>query len=286
MDKRGARGGPQRGDVLAVHERQAAAGRGVEQADHGGVRIKAQGHVPGENADELDHDRAAGAAPRHRQHGAVLGGHGLARRRLDGARGERLEALGHGVQQRHRIQNRLDVGARQDEHGGQATFSFSGRVDERGVETPSFSFRLEPVRTLRQRAEEREREALSADLRIRAEGEALLRQATDAVSAARAAGHDTVTAGRVSAVKLLTAQAYLERTERLRVEAARELARREAGFAIRRETLAAAARDRQSIDKLKDRRKAEHEAEWARRSQNTLDELALAVHRRGSKVAA
>ena len=154
------------------------------------------------------------------------------------------------------------------------------------METPSFSFRLEPVRTLRQRAEEREREALSADLRIRAEGETLLRQATDAVSAARAAGRDTVTAGRVSAVKLITAQAYLERTERLRVEAARELARREAGVAVRRETLAAAARDRQSIDKLKDRRKAEHEAEWARRSQNTLDELALAVHRRGSKVAA
>jgi flagellar FliJ protein len=154
------------------------------------------------------------------------------------------------------------------------------------VETPSFSFRLEPVRTLRQRAEEREREALSADLRIRAEGEALLRQATDAVSDARAAGLDAVTAGRVSAVKLMSTQAFLERTERLRVEAARELARREAGVAIRRETLAAAARDRQSIDKLKDRRKAEHEAEWARRSQNTLDELALAVHRRGTAVAA
>ena len=43
----------------------------------------------------------------------------------------------------------------------------------------------------------------------------------------------------------------------------------------------AAARDRQAIDKLKERQKAEHDAEWARKSQNTLDELALAVHRRG-----
>ena len=50
--------------------------------------------------------------------------------------------------------------------------------------------------------------------------------------------------------------------------------------------LAAAARDRQAIDKLKERRKAEHDAEWARRSQNTLDELALAVHRRGGAVTA
>ena len=32
--------------------------------------------------------------------------------------------------------------------------------------------------------------------------------------------------------------------------------------------------------------KAEHDAEWARQSQNTLDELALAVHRRGGALAA
>jgi len=50
--------------------------------------------------------------------------------------------------------------------------------------------------------------------------------------------------------------------------------------------LAVAARDRQAIDKLKERRKAEHDAEWARRSQNTLDELALAVYRRGGAVSA
>ena len=39
---------------------------------------------------------------------------------------------------------------------------------------------------------------------------------------------------------------------------------------MRREVLAAAARDRQAIDKLKERQKAEHDAEWARKSQNTL----------------
>jgi flagellar FliJ protein len=154
------------------------------------------------------------------------------------------------------------------------------------VETPSFSFRLEPVRNLRKRAEEREREALAAELRVRAEGETLLRQATDAVGAARAAGRRTATAGRISSMNLISAQAFLERTERIRVDAARELDRRDAEVVVRREKLAAAARDRQSIDKLKDRRKAEHESEWARRSQNTLDELALAVHRRGGAVAA
>ena len=154
------------------------------------------------------------------------------------------------------------------------------------METPSFTFRLERVRTLRERAEERAREALSAELRVRAEGEALLRHATDAVGAARDAGRYAVTGGRVSAIDLMAAQNFLEKTERTRVEAELELARREAEVDVKRQLLATAARDRQAIDKLKERRKAEHDAEWARRSQNTLDELALAVHRRGGAVAA
>jgi flagellar protein FliJ len=154
------------------------------------------------------------------------------------------------------------------------------------VETPSFTFRLERVRTIRERAEERAKEALGTELRNRAEGEVLLRTATDAVDAARAAGRTTVTSGRLSATDFICAQAFIERTERLRVEASLELARREAEVNVRREVLAAAARDRQAIEKLKERQKAEHDAEWARRSQNTLDELALAVHRRGGVVTA
>ena len=153
------------------------------------------------------------------------------------------------------------------------------------METPSFTFPLERVRTLRERAEERAREALSAELRVRAEGEAMLRHATDAVGTARDAGR-AVSGGRVSAVDFMTAQNYLERAERTRVEASLELDRRDAEVAAKRQHLAAAARDRQAIDKLKQRRKAEHDAEWARKSQNTLDELALAVHRRGGPVAA
>jgi flagellar FliJ protein len=154
------------------------------------------------------------------------------------------------------------------------------------VETPSFTFRLERVRTIRERAEDRAREALSNELRAQAEGEALLRDATNAVTAARDSGRATVTSGRVSATDFMSAQAFLERTERLRSEASLELARHAAEVSARRDQLAAAARDRQAIDKLKERRKAEHDAEWARRSQNTLDELALAVYRRGGPVAA
>ena len=155
------------------------------------------------------------------------------------------------------------------------------------METPSFTFRLERVRTLRERAEERAREELATELRARLRGEAMLKQAADAVSAARSAGRGATVAGRVgSVIAMQAAQAYLERTEQVRATAEIDLARQEAEVAIRREALASAARDRQAIDKLKERQQADHDAEWARRTQNQLDELALAVHRRGSAVAA
>ncbi|HWK26948.1 MAG TPA: flagellar export protein FliJ [Solirubrobacter sp.] len=153
------------------------------------------------------------------------------------------------------------------------------------METPSFTFRLERVRTIRARAEERAREALSSELRARARDEAQLHDALATVAAARDVGRAAATPGRTSAVDFLSAQAYLERAERRRAEASLELSRRDAEVAARRQVLAAAARDRQAIDKLKERRRAEHDAEWARRSQNALDELALAIHRRGGPAA-
>jgi flagellar FliJ protein len=152
------------------------------------------------------------------------------------------------------------------------------------VETPSFTFRLERVRTLRERAEERAKEELAHELRLRVRGEAILREATHAVHEAREAGLNTVS-GRSSAFDLLAVQAHLERAERTRREAALDLDRQDAEVAVRRTALAAAARDRQAIDKLKERRRSEHDREWARRSQNQLDELALAMHRRGSVAA-
>jgi flagellar FliJ protein len=154
------------------------------------------------------------------------------------------------------------------------------------VETPSFTFPLERVRSLRERAEDRAREALSNELRARDERADALRVAEEAVDSARAASRDAVIGGRVTSADLRTLQTYMERREQLRAEASLDLDRQDAEVAARREVLAAAARDRQAIDRLKERRQAEHEAEWAVRIQNHVDELALAVHRRGRPVAA
>jgi flagellar FliJ protein len=153
------------------------------------------------------------------------------------------------------------------------------------VETPSCVFRLERIRSLRERAEERAREDLAHELRLRLRGEAMLLEATEAASAATQSGRDAVMS-RSSGMDLIAAQAYIERAERTRREAALDLDRQDAEVAARRAALQSAARERQVMDKLEERQRADHEREWARKAQGALDEVALGVHRRSGQVAA
>ena len=155
----------------------------------------------------------------------------------------------------------------------------------RDVETPSFTFRLERVRDLRERAEEHAREELARELQLRMRGEALLLEATHAVDAARDTGSGIFRRSGASGADMLAAQAYMERTERDRREAAIDLDRQDAEVEARRRALTAASRDRQAIGKLEERQRAAHDREMARREQIDLDEVALGVHRRG-RVAA
>ena len=155
------------------------------------------------------------------------------------------------------------------------------RSINRIVETPSFTFRLERVRSLRERAEERAREDLAHELRLRLRGEAMLLEATQAASAATQTGRDAVSS-RSTGTDLIAAQAYIERAETRRREAALDLDRQDAEVEARRTALQAAARERQVMDKLKERQHAEHNAAWALKAQGALDEVALAVHRRGA----
>lgn len=155
----------------------------------------------------------------------------------------------------------------------------------RSVETPSFTFRLERVRDLRKRAEENAREELARELQLRMRGEALLKEAAHAASSARDTGSGIFRRPGATGADMLAAQAYMERKERDRREAAIDLDRQEAEVEARRRALTAASRDRQTIGKLEERQRAEHDREMARRAQIDLDEVALGVHRRG-RVAA
>ena len=65
-----------------------------------------------------------------------------------------------------------------------------------------------------------------------------------------------------------------------------DLDRQDEEVAARRNALQSAARERQVMDKLKERKQADHNAEWARKAQGAQDEIALGVHRRNGQVAA
>ena len=151
----------------------------------------------------------------------------------------------------------------------------------RYVESQPFTFRLERVRSLRERAEDEAREQLARQMTHRVAGEAIVRQATDVVSTARDSGRDAVLRG-ASGADLIAVQAWMERAERRRLDAVADLRRRDVEVAARRAALAAAARDREAIERLERRRRADHEAEMGRRAQAALDEVALTVHRRGT----
>ncbi len=151
--------------------------------------------------------------------------------------------------------------------------------------SPAFTFRLERVRSLRERAEEQAQEHLARGLSDRLKSEALLQQAAGAARSAREATLGTALGGGATGHDLIAAQAFAERREAERQAAALDLHRRETEVAARRTALAAAAREREVIERLERRKRAEHVAECARLDQIELDEIALGVHRRGQVAA-
>jgi flagellar FliJ protein len=147
------------------------------------------------------------------------------------------------------------------------------------VSSPPFTFRLERVRALRERAEEQAKEEYAASLAHRLDGEAMLRAAAEERDRARVdtrPGADMALSG----ADLLASQAWLDRLERAREAAALEFDRRDAEVTARHTALVQAARDRHALEKLRERKQADHALEAARIETAELDELAAAGHRR------
>jgi flagellar protein FliJ len=142
-----------------------------------------------------------------------------------------------------------------------------------------FTFKLERVRALRERKEELAKEELAASLAIRLRGEAMLRAAAENVEQARGLQRSAVGTA-MSAADLAAAQAYLERTEREHESASLALHRSDAEVEARRTLLQRAARDREVLERLKERKRAEHRREADRREGAALDEMAIGIHRR------
>ena len=144
---------------------------------------------------------------------------------------------------------------------------------------PSFRFRLERVRALRERAEDEAKEAFAGAMMERVRSEQEMEDAAQRVAQAREAQLDA-TAAPMSAVDLMARQAYLERSERAHQASRDDLNRRDQALEERREELTEAARDRQALERLKENRRIEFVREQARLEAVDLDEIALNGFRR------
>jgi flagellar FliJ protein len=145
----------------------------------------------------------------------------------------------------------------------------------------SFRFRLERVRALRERSEDAAKEALAGAMLDHHRCEQALHTAADRIAGARKAQLDAVSRPARS-TDLMARQAYLERTELAHVARGYDLARQAEELARTRELLTVAARERQALERLKDRRRGDHEREMARREGIVLDEIAINGYRRRS----
>jgi flagellar FliJ protein len=144
-----------------------------------------------------------------------------------------------------------------------------------------FKFRLERVHDIRRQRERGAQEELAAALGKQAGEEATLGQVEETIAEAREQFRGATGYGEVlSGIDLAASQAYLERLSGRRAVAVRDLNASRDEVGRRRSDLEAAARERQALDRLRDRRRAEHEREVARAESAQLDELALAGHRR------
>jgi flagellar FliJ protein len=137
------------------------------------------------------------------------------------------------------------------------------------------------VHDIRRQREHGAQEELAAALGRQAGGEKALGQVDATIEDARERILSASGCGEVSSgTDLAASHASLERLAGRRAVAVRDLnaSRDEVGH--RRQDLEVAARERQALDRLRDRRQAEHDREMARAEGAELDELALAGHRR------
>jgi flagellar protein FliJ len=133
---------------------------------------------------------------------------------------------------------------------------------------PSFRFRLERVRALRERHEEQAKQDFAVALRHRQQCREEVACADDRIVQAQRAQ------ARAAGRELHAHQTYLERMEHARTLALQELERQEIELEARRVALTKASQDREALERLKEKGLADHLREAARIDQITTDEIA------------
>ncbi len=127
---------------------------------------------------------------------------------------------------------------------------------------------------MRERKEKIAQRELADAISRRSSTVAELRSAEHRAEHARAQQRSAGEGSDVSATDLLAHQVYVERTEAQRHVSARELEQREAEVAERDADLTTAASEHRMLERLRDRRRSEHDSEDLRRELGALDEIA------------
>jgi flagellar export protein FliJ len=151
--------------------------------------------------------------------------------------------------------------------------------------TQAFQFRLEPVRSLAERRETEAQSALAAALADEASARSVLADAearSKAAVAALGTCLNTGSGGTVTGAQLRAQEAWIGSTTVQRQAAALDVDRRVTECDARRGLLVEASRDHEVLQRLRERRAAEHRATVGRIEQEALDEIALGLHRRRS----
>jgi flagellar export protein FliJ len=137
-----------------------------------------------------------------------------------------------------------------------------------------FHFKLDPVRTLRENHEQAVLKELAAELDQAATLQRELGDVSDRLEAARLPGEQTATGA-----ELAVRQAYVERVEQQLHEARHRVEVQEDHVESTRTRLAHAVRERQTLDRLEERRRAAHDLELRRAERTEADEVSLVSHR-------
>jgi flagellar protein FliJ len=152
------------------------------------------------------------------------------------------------------------------------------------VNGPSFRFRLERVRAVRERKEKLAQQELARSMSRLTDKRAELQDAEASLERARAEQRTASEApGAMRGAELQARQAFIERVEASRSSRAQAVRRGEAEVQEQNAKLLVAATEHEMLERLRDRRRSEHDREAARRESNLIDEIAAA--RAGRSVA-
>jgi len=143
------------------------------------------------------------------------------------------------------------------------------------VTGPSFRFRLERVRALRERKEKLAQQELARSMTRLSDTREQLRSAEAELERAQQEQRGAASSpGTVAAAELQSRQAFLERVEQRRSQRAQDVNLGEADVAGRNADLVVAAGEHEMLKRLRARRRSEHERDTARRENKVLDEMA------------